>query len=85
MYAIQQLDGILSDFHSLWASGKDLLSDIEGSFDAHGLEALINGLSQPNRRYVGNDLIYSVRGGSRDHRGEYFFCFPVVLDRVGQL
>ena len=64
MYAIQQLDGILSDFHSLWASGKDLLSDILGSFDAHGLEALINGLSQPNRHYVGNDLIYSAGGGA---------------------
>ncbi len=64
MYAIQELDGILSDYHSLWASGKGLLSDILGSFDAHGLEALINGLSNPNRRYVGNDLIYSAGGGA---------------------
>ena len=63
-YAIQQLDGILSDFHLLWESGKDLLADLLGSFDAHALEALINGLSQPNRRYEGNDLIYSAGGGA---------------------
>lgn len=63
-YAIQQLDGIVSDFHLLWESGKDLLADVLGSFDAHALEALINGLSQPNRRYVGNDLIYSAGGGA---------------------
>lgn len=63
-YAIQQLDGIVSDFHLLWESGKDLLADVLGSFDAHALEALINGLSQPNRRYVGNDLIYSAGRGA---------------------
>lgn len=63
-YAIQQLDGIESDFYLLWESGKDLLSDVLGSFEAHGLEALINGLSKSNRRYVGNDLFYSVGGGA---------------------
>lgn len=60
----QELNGMISEMRLLWKTGKDLLSDIFGSFDAHKLDALINGMSQSNRRYVGNDLFYSAGEGA---------------------
>lgn len=59
-----QLQGIIGDFYLLWESGKGLLSDLAGSFEAHGLQALVNGLSDPSRRYVGNDLVYAKGSGA---------------------
>lgn len=55
---VQELKAMISDMHLLWESGKELVTNVKGSTDAHALESLINGLSQSNRHYVGDDLIY---------------------------
>ncbi len=64
MFIAQELKGVISDFYLLWESGKELIADLLDSFEAHGLEALLNGLSQSERRYEGNDLIYSKGEGA---------------------
>ena len=64
MFIAQELKGVISDLHLLWASGKELIANLLGSGEAHGLEALLNGLSQTNRHYSGNDLIYRKGDGA---------------------
>lgn len=64
MFIAQELKGVISDLHLLWESGKELIADLLDSFEAHGLEALLNGLSQTNRHYSGNDLIYRKGDGA---------------------
>ncbi|MCG3088466.1 DUF6792 domain-containing protein [Sporosarcina cyprini] len=63
---ISQLQGLAEDMYLMWETGKDLINALGGSFEAHGLEALINGLADPSRQYAGKDLIMTAGGGGAE-------------------